>query len=95
MLIMASPIEIVIGKLNIPLSKDNRRIIKQIKDYENKRDAIRRAEHGIRLLAKQVEDESLSKTAEVLVGEADRLSEEMDRLTHLIDSLIDKLQPDK
>jgi len=31
----------------------------------------------------------------VLVGEADRLSEEMDRLTHLIDSLIDKLQPDK
>ncbi len=91
---MASPIEIVIGKLNIPLSTNNRRIIKQIKDYENKRDAMNRAEKGLRLLAKQLGDESLAKTAEILVDEAERLKGEIERLTQLIDDLIDKLQPD-
>jgi hypothetical protein len=90
---MISPFEFFLTKTNVHINSNNRPIIKQIKEYEKKRDRLYYGERGLRILAKQLKRSSMEKSANTLRTEADRLKAEVERLDRNILSLIDKLRP--
>jgi hypothetical protein len=91
---MTSLIEMILAKLNITLSSNNKDIIKQINRYEQKRAMIAKAENELSILAAQFEKELLKDTATLYRSQAELKKTERERIDRNIERLISKLEPD-